>query len=165
MQKKDVPIVYDILALLSGPEPQRSLLEELLLSEFQGSGKRVLLIQGKVEARQKRKTIGNLEIVNYMNASELETAINKSEVVVSRSGYTTIMDLAALQKKAFFIPTPGQYEQEYLAKRLKEQGLVPSCKQKRFTVEKLLKIPFYKGLQEFNPTANFKELFRLFERE
>ncbi|MCW9038814.1 glycosyltransferase [Altibacter sp.] len=165
MQQRDLPVKYDILALLSGPEPQRSLLEEILVRELQDCGKRVLIVRGKVEAVQKRKTIETLEIVNYMNSSELETAINQSDVVVSRSGYTTLMDLAALQKKAFFIPTPGQYEQEYLAKRLKEQGLVPCCKQERFTAAKLLKIPFYKGLQEFKPSANFKELFRLFEGE
>ncbi len=57
-----------------------------------------------------------------MKSDELEKAINESEIVISRSGYTTIMDLAVLEKKAFFIPTPGQYEQEYLAKRLKEFG-------------------------------------------
>jgi hypothetical protein len=35
------------------------------------------------------------------------------------------MDLAKLEKKAFFIPTPGQYEQLYLAKKLEEEGIAP----------------------------------------
>ena len=100
-----------------------------------------------------------------MQSSELETAINKSECVVSRSGYTTIMDLAVLEKKAFFIPTPGQFEQEYLAKRLKNSGFVPSCKQHKFEEKKLEKISLYKGLKDFNSQPDFENLFRFFERE
>jgi UDP-N-acetylglucosamine:LPS N-acetylglucosamine transferase len=48
-----------------------------------------------------------------MNSEELTIAFNESNAVVCRSGYTTVMDLAKLEKKALFIPTPGQYEQEY----------------------------------------------------
>lgn len=62
-----------------------------------------------------------------MATKDLECAINSSEMVLCRSGYTTIMDLAKLEKKAFFIPTPGQYEQEYLAERLDDKGIVPCC--------------------------------------
>ena len=60
-----------------------------------------------------------------MNSRQLEQTFNESEIVLCRSGYTTIMDLVKLEKKAYFIPTPGQYEQEYLAKKLKEEVLFP----------------------------------------
>lgn len=73
------------------------------------------------------------------------------------------MDLAKLNKKAFFIPTPGQYEQEYLAKRLHKLGLVPYSKQEKFSLKKLEKIEEYKGLEQVNHLTDWNELFRLFE--
>ena len=74
------------------------------------------------------------------------------------------MDLAAIGKKAFFIPTPGQYEQEYLAERLMNLGIAPSCSQKEFSEEKLTDIDSYKGLDslKFKP-RDLSALFRLFE--
>jgi UDP-N-acetylglucosamine:LPS N-acetylglucosamine transferase len=97
-----------------------------------------------------------------MTSELLEKALNESELIVSRSGYTTIMDLAKLNKKAFFIPTPGQFEQEYLAKRLTEQGTAPNCHQDNFTLESLKVVDDYKGLNAFDYEVNFKELFSLF---
>jgi hypothetical protein len=71
-----------------------------------------------------------------------------------------------LEKKSFFIPTPGQYEQEYLAKRLKDMGIVPSCKQDKFKLKKLNKIAVYKGLKTLsNKPVNFTELFSHFKSE
>ncbi len=82
-----------------------------------------------------------------------------------RSGYTTIMDLAKLEKKAFFIPTPGQYEQEYLAKKLKEEGLVPYAKQNDFKIENLLEIGVYKGLTTTKKSVDWNNLFKVFEKQ
>ena len=132
------------------------------MTELKGSDKEVLLVQGMMEKTQKRSVSENITIVNFMLSTELEHAINESDLVVSRSGYTTIMDLASLEKKAFFIPTPGQYEQEYLAKKLKRKGIVPSCKQRNFSVKKLEKVIAYKGLSGFKVEQDFKELFSLF---
>ncbi len=165
MQKMDLVKKYDVLALLSGPEPQRTILEEKLMEEFTEKEVKVLLVQGIVETEQKTDRFKNITVVNFMGTSQLETAINESEVVVSRSGYTTIMDLAILEKKAFFIPTPGQYEQKYLAKRLKGLGLVPFCRQDSFTIKKLDEIAFYKGLKGFNVPNRFDRLFGLFKSE
>jgi UDP-N-acetylglucosamine transferase subunit ALG13 len=165
MQKKNVPKRYDVLALLSGPEPQRTLLEEKLITEFKGKDLNVLLVQGILAEAQKSSQLENITRVNFMDSAQLETAINESDVIVSRSGYTTIMDLAAMEKKAFFIPTPGQYEQKYLAKRLKSLGLVPYCRQNDFTATRLSEIKSYKGLKDSGELPNFTGLFRLFERE
>lgn len=165
MQKKKVPIVYDILCLLSGPEPQRTTLEKKLLSVFKNSEKDILIVQGLVEDEKKEHQIGNIRVVNFLQSVALEQAINESECVISRSGYTTLMDLAAMEKKAFFIPTPGQFEQEYLAKQLKKAGIVPSCKQNEFEENKLNEIDLFKGLNDFNSKPDFKKLFRFFERE
>lgn len=166
MKKKVVPKTTDILVLLSGPEPQRTILEEILKDSLKNIEKSILIVRGKVEKEQIWEDYETIKMVNFMASEELENAINASEIVISRSGYTTIMDLTVLEKKAFFIPTPGQYEQEYLAKRLKDLGIVPSCKQKKFKPEKLNKISLYKGLKSLShPATNFSELFTLFERK
>jgi uncharacterized protein (TIGR00661 family) len=163
MKKIELPKCYDLLVLLSGPEPQRTLLEGKIMTELSGKDCTVLLVQGVVENDQRRSVKGNIEIVNYMKTNELERAINRSEVIVSRSGYTTIMDLAALGKKAFFIPTPGQYEQEYLASRFKALGWIPACKQQAFSYGKLDKIKVYKGFPEVCSEIKGKDLFGLFQ--
>ena len=163
MKKKETPKQYDILALLSGPEPQRTMLEAILTKELNQPDKKVLLVQGKIEAQQQTKQTGNLEVVNFMTTKQLEYAINASDLVVARSGYTTLMDLAVLEKKAYFIPTPGQYEQLYLAKQLRDRGIVPSCKQKDFRFEKLNEVHVYKGLRGFDQQNDLNELFRFLQ--
>ncbi|WNH08330.1 glycosyltransferase [Thalassobellus suaedae] len=164
-EKKQATIINDVLILLSGPEPQRTLLEEKLLLEFKNYKGKVVFIQGIMETEQSIQVLGNMTIYNFMTSELLEKTINESALVLSRSGYTTVMDLAKLNKKAFFIPTPGQFEQEYLAKRLTELSLVPSCKQEDFTLNKLNEINAYEGLKAFDYKTDYKKLFRLFESE
>ncbi|HKK11497.1 MAG TPA: glycosyltransferase, partial [Flavobacteriaceae bacterium] len=161
--KMDTKIKYNVLVLLSGPEPQRTMLEEKLSRAFAGYDGALLFIKGTVEDEQKRTKKGNTIVYNFMTSEQLEKVLNESELVVSRSGYTTIMDLAKLNKKAFFFPTPGQFEQVYLAKRLAEQGIAPSCQQEDFTLESLNKIHNYKGLSSFEVNTDFEELFGLFQ--
>jgi UDP-N-acetylglucosamine transferase subunit ALG13 len=156
-------IKYDLMVLLSGPEPQRTLLEEKLLAGCKTYDGKVLFVKGVIEKEQSIERIGNMTIYNYMIGSELGEALNESSLVLSRSGYTTIMDLAKLEKKAFFIPTPGQFEQEYLADRLTLKGFVPSCKQSDFTMEKLKHIDNFKGFETFDYDVNYKKLFGLFK--
>lgn len=162
MKSSSLPKRYDFLLLLSGPEPQRTQLEELLFSAFEHTEKNVIMVKGILEKTQTIEQIGNLTVYNFMTTQELEKTLNESEKVISRSGYSTIMDLAAINKKAFFIPTPGQFEQEYLAKRLKHQGIVPSCKQDHFSVDLLNQIDLYKGLHVENKPFDWKELFSIF---
>ncbi|MEZ4801179.1 MAG: glycosyltransferase [Gelidibacter sp.] len=160
--KLDCDRRYDVMVLLSGPEPQRSLLEEKLLIEFKNYDGKVLFVKGIVEKEHTVRQDGPMTIHNYLMGSELEKGLNESDLIVSRSGYTTIMDLAKLNKKAFFIPTPGQFEQEYLAKRLTEKGFVASCKQDDFSLKKLEDVDLYKGLETFDYEVNYKKLFHLF---
>lgn len=165
LQKKELPKKNDLMVLLSGPEPQRTLLENRLKNEVKLFGKKVLFVKGKIEAEQKTEQCANVTYYNFMTSSELENAINESEMVLCRSGYTTIMDLAQLNKKCFFIPTPGQYEQEYLAKKLKKDGLVPFAKQDEFRIENLLEVDLYQGLPQTETAIHWKNLFCLFESE
>lgn len=165
MKKLETEKKYDILVVLSGPEPQRTFLEEKLMLELRGLDKKILFVLGKVEEEMYCYTEDNFRVYNYMDSKVLEKAINESELVISRSGYTTIMDLAVLEKKAFFIPTPGQFEQEYLAKRLKSKGIVPSCKQENFKVSKLNSSFLFTGLKSQENPVDLSLFFGLFEGE
>lgn len=162
LEKKRLNIVNNVMVLLSGPEPQRSILEKKLLLELKNYSGKVVFVKGVMEKEQTIQIMGNITLYNFMTSNLLEKTINESALIISRSGYTTVMDLAKLNKKAFFIPTPGQFEQEYLAKRFTELGLVPSCKQDEFTLDKITDIDFYKGFKPIDFEPNFKELFGLF---
>ncbi len=163
LNKLELPIRYQLLVVLSGPEPQRTLLEEILKKEVSRFTGKVVFVAGIIEEQQIVEKIGNTTFYNYMNAAELEKTFNESEIVLCRSGYTTVMDLAKLEKKAYFIPTPGQYEQEYLAKKYKREGWVPYSKQEHFVIEKLSQINFYKGLKKTETNIDWKQLFLIFD--
>ncbi len=159
---QNLPKKYDIMVLLSGPEPQRTMLEEKLFHEFERSDKKIVFVRGVIEKTHKTYLKNNITVHNYLTGVELENTINSSTIIISRSGYTTVMDLAKLKKKAFFIPTPGQFEQEYLAERLTSSRLVPSCKQDEFTLKKLYDLNTYKGLSCFSTDIDYRELFHFF---
>lgn len=164
IHKKDVPKLYDLMIILSGPEPQRGLLEEKLKKEVLHFGGNIIFIKGVIEKDQKKEQIDNVTYYNFMNTRQLEQTFNESGIVLCRSGYTTIMDLAKLEKKAFFIPTPGQYEQEYLAEKLEKEGLVPYAKQDDFTMKNIFEIENYKGMPQFDSTYDWTKLFQVFEK-
>lgn len=163
MKQLNVEKNIDILVILSGPEPQRSFLAEKLLFELNGEPKNIVLIEGIVQEKQTITQLNNIEIYNFMTSVELEITINKSKLVICRSGYTSIMDLAFLKTNTYFIPTLGQKEQEYLAEYLKHKNWVGSCRQSDFTIEKLEDINQYKGFPEIDFDKNWKSLFEVFK--
>ena len=162
--KKETDKKFDLMIILSGPEPQRGTLERKLKTEILDYSGKTLFIKGVVEKNQIKQQVDHVTYYNFMSSCELEQAFNESEIVLCRSGYTTIMDLVKLQKKAFFIPTPGQYEQEYLAKKYKEEGLVPYAMQDDFKMENIQEIDNYKGLPQIDSEINWKTLFQVFEK-
>jgi uncharacterized protein (TIGR00661 family) len=144
-KKEIVPKKYDILVLLSGPEPQRTILEKQLFKLLKNSDKEVCFIKGKVSDKVEKQIQKKVTVYNFLFGVQLQRIINQSELVIARSGYSTIMDLAVLQKKAFFIPTPGQDEQLYLAKHLAKQKVAPFSCQRNFTLRELDTLNEYKG--------------------
>ena len=113
---------YDVAFVLSGPEPQRTILENMILDQQSNLNGNGCLVRG-TEAPQKRShnQDSNLEVFDLLESESLETLIAESRLLVCRAGYTTIMDLVAMEKSAVLIPTPGQPEQEYLASHLSTQ--------------------------------------------
>jgi uncharacterized protein (TIGR00661 family) len=105
---------YKFLAIISGPEPQRSLLEEEIQNCFLKTNQHCAIINGL--RNKKEISFKNISFYPHLETTSFRKLLTKSELVICRSGYSSIMDLYILQKKALFIPTPGQTEQEYLAK-------------------------------------------------
>jgi len=108
--KKDI----DYLISITGPEPQRSILEKKLLLQAKNLDGKIVITLGKTEAKDIIKN-DNIETYSYMTKKQRENILNRSKFIVSRSGYSTILDLAVIKTKALMTPTPGQTEQEYLA--------------------------------------------------
>ncbi|MCB0475261.1 MAG: glycosyltransferase [Flavobacteriaceae bacterium] len=144
-EKKAVEKKYSLLVVLSGPEPQRTLLEQKLVRQLAHFDKKVLFVRGCFSKETLTPDNPNIEVKNYLLSEELERVIMASELVLARSGYSTLMDLTKLEKKAFFIPTPGQYEQHYLAKRCEELKIAPFCSQENFDLKDLDRIQDYTG--------------------
>lgn len=142
---------YDIMAIISGPEPQRSIFEKIVLKQILISGLKALVVLGKPERESVSTKNDNIKIIAHLNSEQMEDAILRSGIIICRSGYSTIMDLAALNKKTIFIPTPGQTEQEYLAKVYLEKNIAFSQEQSKFDLRIALKeAEKYKGLGDLN---------------
>ena len=124
----------DLLIIISGPEPQRSLFEALLLPQLSATGMPALLVRGLPEATELPDPIPNISMHNHLSAEALEAEIDRAGLVIARSGYSTVMDLARMGKKAVFVPTPGQTEQEYLARQLDQNKMAYSFTQKEFNL-------------------------------
>jgi predicted glycosyltransferase len=110
-----------VVAVVSGPEPQRTMFEEALLKQLTTLPGRHLLVRGAPGSNAARQ-LGPVEVVDHLNANHLRNALLGAELVVSRSGYTTLMDLAVLGRSGLIVPTPGQPEQEHLARLHQRTG-------------------------------------------
>jgi uncharacterized protein (TIGR00661 family) len=139
-EKIDTAITYDLCVLLSGPEPQRSIFEKIILTglkDFKGTVFLLRGLPGNLPAPESNSS--SLQIQNHLAAAELNLVIEQSKMIICRSGYTTIMDLIKLQKKAILVPTPGQTEQEYLYSYLQQQQLFLGIPQEDFSIADALK--------------------------
>jgi UDP-N-acetylglucosamine transferase subunit ALG13 len=123
-----------LLFILSGPEPQRTILENKIINEVSHYPGTATIVRGLPLAQSVIPSTGMIKFYNHLPAKELNEEIEKADWVISRSGYSTIMDLAKLQKKSILIPTPGQTEQEYLAKELWQKKIAFCVIQKEFSL-------------------------------
>ena len=137
IQKENIPPSGRLLVLLSGPEPQRSIFEKKILQELDRLQRPATIVRGLAQTPAPPAS-PLLEIHEHLPTAQMQRAINEAGIIISRSGYSTIMDLLPLGKKCIFIPTPGQPEQEYLALRLAGKGLCCSATQDDFSLAGLL---------------------------
>jgi uncharacterized protein (TIGR00661 family) len=126
---------YDITAIFSGPEPQRTILENIVTPQLKSSGLRFFIVRGVTSSN----TSADETIANFLTSQELQSKIKSSSIILARAGYSTIMDMATLGKKVIFIPTPGQTEQEYLAGQLMNRGIAFSMPQENFNLQLALR--------------------------
>jgi UDP-N-acetylglucosamine:LPS N-acetylglucosamine transferase len=129
-----------LLILLSGPEPQRSILEQKITEQLKEYKGQVILLRGLPGATVVPVLPSNITVRNHLSVNELEETLKNAFIVISRCGYSTVMDLTAMNKNCILVPTPGQTEQEYLARHLMEQRLALCINQKKFNLRSALSL-------------------------
>ncbi len=123
---------FDILVMLSGPEPQRTILEEKILRQLVSINLQVAMVRGMPESDEAYVLDNRIHVFTHLDSVKLQELIQRSVLVICRSGYSSIMDIVTLGKRAIFIPTPGQTEQEYLSRYLMEKKIYFSMNQEEF---------------------------------
>ena len=145
-----------VFVLLSGPEPQRSIFEDLLAAQLVHFKSKVVVARGVLHTNRSRTNTENIQWVNFMESAEIIKTIAQSKTIVCRGGYSTLMDLSVLGtkmkgKKVILIPTPGQTEQEYLADYFFEQQIFYKTTQNQFNLlEAVSEANKLKGLDAFS---------------
>ena len=157
---------YDVLVMLSGPEPQRTILEENILKQLKETKLKGVVVRGITEKSEHYNFTENIKVFSHLESDELINYILRSKIIICRPGYSSIMDLTALGKKAIFIPTPGQTEQEYLAQRFLNKKIFYSVKQKYFNLLNAIeKSEEYSGfLLKFDSTQLDKRIAHLISK-
>lgn len=135
MELRSVSEQVDILVLLSGPEPQRSMLERRILQQAAALSGRIVLLRGLPGGGMALKNVPSpITVYDHLPAVELGRVMAGARLVAARSGYSTVMDLARMRKAAVLIPTPGQTEQEYLGRYLAARGWAVCVRQQEFSL-------------------------------
>lgn len=151
---------YALMVCLSGPEPQRSLFESIILSQIKNMVGQVLFIRGKPGSDEILPPQKNVIIINHLPTIQMQQSFEQSEYVLSRCGYSTLMDMQTLKCKCIYVPTPGQTEQEYLAKQVYDLGIAIIFKQDGFDLNKAIN-----KARLFNYKANFLKQTKTLENE
>lgn len=134
------PAAAMLLVLLSGPEPQRSIFESILRRELAHHIGSAVVVRGLPGLAQRHMDSNGVEWIDHLPARDLQQLVSGAGLVIARSGYSTVMDLVRMRRPAVLVPTPGQGEQEYLARHLCAAGLFPSLSQESFTLAEALRL-------------------------
>ena len=137
--KRNVKKDIDYLISITGPEPQRSIFERKILSKVDDLNGNVVITLGKSEKKDNIKN-KNIKTYSFVSKEEREDLLNRAELVISRSGYSTILDLAVVGTKALMTPTPGQIEQEYLSQYHNKKKTFYSVNQEKIDLIRDLEI-------------------------
>jgi len=135
--KKNIDEIKDhLLIILSGPEPQRTILENKVIDQIVKYPATATIVRGLPGEKNIIPSTNSIHFYNHLTSEELNREAMKAEFIISRSGYSTIMDIASIQKKSILIPTPGQTEQEYLAGHLMKKQFAFCIDQNGFSLLK-----------------------------
>jgi uncharacterized protein (TIGR00661 family) len=129
-----------LLFLLSGPEPQRTQLEKMLVEQSKNYKGNIVVVRGLPTSKERLQFPANFTIFNHLPADTLKEFIAASAFVIARCGYSTIMDMVTMKQKCILIPTPGQTEQEYLARHLMKHNIALCINQKKFQLNAALQL-------------------------
>ena len=156
----------DILVLISGPEPQRSIFEKTILLQLKKLNLNSVIVRGIPENENPDETDEKIKIYSHLDSKKLSEYILNSKLIICRPGYSSIMDMAALNKKAIFVSTPGQTEQEYLAKYFHDQKIFYSVKQKDLDIKKAIDYSEeFSGLSMKNDYSLLKERIEYWQQQ
>lgn len=136
--KLDVPLKWEVVVVLSGPEPQRTHLEKIIAKQAIDLDISTIIIQGKPESNTHKSLSEKVKIIGHATSHELNKTMAAAKLIICRSGYSSLMDLAKIKKNAILIPTPGQTEQEYLAQHLMDSHIFYFQNQDEFDLETAL---------------------------
>jgi uncharacterized protein (TIGR00661 family) len=148
-------VEYDLCAIISGPEPQRSRFQQILIEQLSALDENTVIVLGDVTDKTDERLNDSTRVIGYLTSRALNDLVNRSKIIIARSGYSTIMDLYTMKKQAILVPTPGQTEQIYLANRMatRSQFVIQSQKQINIplALEKLIKKrKAFKRVGDFN---------------
>ena len=130
---------YKVVAVVSGVEPARTQFEVQLRHALMEIPGRHLMILGKPSAEHRSWVEGNIEFHSHLESCAFADVVKRANYVVSRGGYSTVMDMAELGAKCIFVPTPGQFEQIVLARNLSKEGYAVEIPADKLSAETLLK--------------------------
>jgi UDP-N-acetylglucosamine:LPS N-acetylglucosamine transferase len=124
LEKKDIPVDIDYLFTISGflTEYRDSFIKVLYEQAKSLPGEKVFILGDPYSKKVNRDEENNITIYDHVSGDERADLFNRARVIVSRCGYTTLMDVVELSKKALLVPTPNQSEQVYISSRLKKKG-------------------------------------------
>jgi hypothetical protein len=125
-----------LLIILSGPEPQRTILEDQVIDQIVNYQATATIVRGLPGEKNIIPSTNTICFYNHLSSGELKKEMLKAEFVIGRSGYSTVMDISALRKKSILVPTPGQTEQEYLAGHLMKKQFAFCVNQNNFSILK-----------------------------
>lgn len=152
----------DVLFSVSGPEPHRTALENRILEQLPKITDRytTVLTLGKTETRGREDLTGltgldHIKVYSSLSATDRTKLLTRAKLVVARSGYSTLMDVAATGTRALFIPTPNQPEQEYLGRYHSEKGTYYSVSQANLDLENDIKKAM--GFRGLDRPVNIKQ--------
>lgn len=137
-KKKNIKKDIDYMISITGPEPQRTMFEEKMLTGIDSLNGKIVVTLGKSENIEKFKK-GDTETYSFLTKKDREDFLNRAKLVISRSGYSTILDLAVIGTKALMTPTPGQIEQEYLSRYHNKKGTFYSVNQNKIDLARDVK--------------------------